>query len=221
VSEERSLELIEELAADLRPVRPIPRLRTALLVLVGAWIAVGALGVMLLGLNPELLQVLAVSRGRSVVLAGLALAGLGGLTAGLAFGVPGRERTAGSALLVALVGLAVAAGTGLTLVLATGPAATAATPAVHHLRCLAVACAVGLVPAAGLIYFAGHAWPYRSLAVAVAAAAGAAAMGAVSTQATCRAADAAHLLIGHVLAPGVGVLLLTLPLLLALRRFAR
>ncbi len=221
MSDERCLELIDELAADLRPVRPIPRLRTALLVLVGLWLAVAALGALWLGLRPDLPEFLAAHRGASVVLGGLTLAGLAGLAAALAFAVPGREGIAWSAALAALGGLAVAAGTGVTLVLAAAPDATAGVSALQHLRCLAVACAVGLVPALGLMRFAGRAWPYRPLAVAVAAAAGAAAMGAVSTQATCRADGAVHLVLGHVLAPGLAVLLLTLPLLFALRRFTR
>lgn len=89
------------------------------------------------------------------------------------------------------------------------------------LHCLLVACAVGLLPALGVVAFAGRAAPHRPLVLAVAAAAGAVALGTVAAQASCPYADLRHLLMGHALAPALGALLLVLPLLVALHRTER
>ena len=219
MSEERTAELVRELSRELEPVRPIPALRHALALLLGLWLAVGAAVALWLGFRPDLPRQLVTELGTSAVLAALLAAGVAGLVAGLAGGVPGRERLVRGALGLGLAALAVAAGVGLARVAAAGPGN--AMPWPQHLPCLAIACAVGLVPALGVTWYAGRALAFRPLAVAVSAAAGAAAMGAVSAQASCLATDPAHLMLGHVLAPAVGALVLTLPLLLALRRLER
>ncbi len=67
----------------------------------------------------------------------------------------------------------------------------------------------------------GRAAPYRPIVLVLAAAAGTAALGAITAEASCPHPEMRHLLVAHALAPVVGVLLLTLPLLVALRRVGR
>jgi len=219
VSEERSLELIEELTRDLSPVRPIPPLRGVVATLLGLWLGIAIVGVAVLGLRPDLGEVFSSQRGALAVFAGLVLAGGGGLVGALAMGVPGRETLARGAFAAGALGMVLAAGVG-TLLFLNSPAASLGTPYAVDLHCLAVACAVALLPAAGVIWFAGRAAPHRPLVLVLAAAAGTAALGAVTAQASCPG-DYRHLLMGHVLAPAVGTLVLSLPLLIALKRIAR
>lgn len=219
VGEERSLELIDELSRDLAPVQQIPRLRTVLTVLVGLWFLVAVVGVGMLGLRPDLSDILMSQRGALAVFAGLVLAGGGGLVGAVAMGVPGRERLARVALMTGLVGMVLAAGVG-TLLFLNSPAASLRTPYAFDLRCLAIACVVASLPATGVIWFAGRAAPNRPLVLVLAAAAGTAALGAVTAQASCPG-DYRHLLMGHVFAPAVGTLVLSLPLLIALKRIGR
>jgi hypothetical protein len=72
-----------------------------------------------------------------------------------------------------------------------------------------------------VVWFAGRAAPFRPVVLVLAAAAGTAALGAITAQASCHHWEMRHLLVGHALAPAVGVLLLTLPLLVALKRLGR
>lgn len=215
----RSEGLIRELARDLRPVRPLPPVRRVVAGLLGVWLAVAAVGIALLGWKADLGALLAQRAVLSVSL-GLVVAGLGGLVAAAALGVPGRERLARGALLCGGAGLAVAAGVG-TLLFLRSPAVEPGAPLESDLHCLLVACAVGLLPALGVVAFAGRAAPHRPLVLAVAAAAGAVALGTVAAQASCPYADLRHLLMGHALAPALGALLLVLPLLVALHRTER
>ena len=91
----------------------------------------------------------------------------------------------------------------------------------RDLGCLLEATALSTLPSIGVVLFAGRAAPFRPLVLVLAAAAGAAALGAVITQAACAMPDFRHLMIGHVLAPIAGVAVLTLPLLIVLKRLAR
>jgi hypothetical protein len=220
VSGSRPEDLIRELARDLDPVRPIPRIRTVVAGVIALWLAVAALGLTVLGLRPDLAGATIGAPGVAAVFAGLGLAGLGGLVAALAMGVPGRELLARVALAVAILGVVTAAGVGAVLVAVT-PVDHAPVPVAADLTCLSVAMLVAILPALGVVWFAGRAAPFRPLVLALAAAAGTAALGAIAAEASCTLSDVRHLMVGHALAPAAGVLLLTLPLLVALRRFGR
>ncbi len=220
MSSQRPEELIEELARDLEPVRPIPSLRLVVGAVLALWLVVAAAGLAILGLRPDLLEVTLHERGVTAVFLLLGAAGTLGLVAALSMGVPGRERLASLSLWAALAAMALSAGTG-TLLFLRSPMAEMPAPVSSDLSCLAVACAVGLLPALGVVWFAGRAAPFRPLVIAVAAAAGAAALGAVTAHASCPYGDMRHLMVGHLLAPAVGALLLTLPLLVALKRTVR
>ncbi len=222
MSEPRSLDLIRELARDLEPVRPIAPLRRALAGVVLVWLAAAATALAAAGVQPQLFAGLSAKPGVAAVLAGLAVAGLGGLVASLALAVPGREDAARRGLAIGAAGLAVAAGVGM-LLFSTSPGADAASWAGgrDHLACLVFATAVGALPAAGVVLFAARAAAARPLVLVLAAAAGAAALGAVAAKVSCARVDYAHLVVGHVLAPVVAALALALPLLFALRRLHR
>jgi hypothetical protein len=220
VSGGRAEDLIRELARDLDPVDPIPRIRTVVAGVAALWFAVAGIGLTVLGLRPDLVEATLQVRGVAVVFAGLGLAGAGGVIAALAMGVPGREVLARSALAVAIFGMVIAAAIG-TLLFATNPVADAHVPFTGDLACLSVALLVGLLPALGVVWFAGRAVPFRPLILVLAAAAGTASLGAISAHVSCPHSEMRHLLVAHALAPAVGVLLLTLPLLVALKRFRR
>lgn len=214
----RAEDLIRELARDLDPVDPIPRIRTAAAGVAALWFAVAGIGLALLGLRPDLVEATLQVRGVAAVYAGLGLAAGGGVIAALAMGVPGREVLARSALAVAIFGMVVAAALG-TLLVATSPTADARVPFTGDLTCLSVALLVGLLPALGVVWFAGRAVPFRPLILVLAAAAGTASLGAITAHGSCPHSEMRHLLVAHALAPAVGVLLLTLPLLVVLKRF--
>jgi hypothetical protein len=208
------------LVRDLDPVQTIPRIRTVMTGVLALWLFVAATGLTLLGLRPDPAQAMLGVRGVALVLAGLGLAGLGGVAAALALGVPGREVLARAALVLAILGVLMAAGVG-TLLFAMSPAAGARAPLRADFVCLAVAILVGLLPAVAVVWFAGRALPFRPVIAVLAAAAGTAALGAITAEASCPHSEMRHLLVAHALAPAFGVLLLTLPLLLALKRFRR
>ena len=116
--------------------------------------------------------------------------------------------------------LGLAAGIG-TLLVVTSPAASSDFLFDGHVGCLVTACVVALLPALGVVVFVGSAAPYRPTTAVLAAAAGTASLGGMSTQLSCPHADALHLALGHASVPAVGVLLLVLPLLAALKRLRR
>lgn len=213
-------ELIRDLAEDLTPVRRLPALRWVALGVVGLWALVAVPGTLLRGVRPDLVEMLLADRGASWIFWSLAASGLGGVVAALALSIPGRDWVATGGLAVGLLGLATAAGLGTLLVLSS-PSPFAPLLAAGDLRCLGMACGVAAVPAVGVVWFLGRAAPYRPLLAVLAGAAGMAALGALAAQASCPYGDPRHLLAGHVLAPAVGALVLTAPLVRALRRWGR
>ncbi len=216
MSGNQAQDLIRELARDLAPVQPIPRIRTAMAGAVALWFAVTAVGLAVLGLRPDLIEVTVGARGVAAVLIGLGLAGFGSVAAACAMGVPGREWLARSALATSTLGLVIAAGVAI-LLLATTSVVDTGVPFTGDLGCLAVAMLIGLIPAVGVIWFAGRSEPLRPALLVLAAATGAAALGAITAFACCPHCDMRHFLVAHALAPAFGALLLTLPLLLALK----
>jgi hypothetical protein len=220
MSERETRELIRDLAGDLAPVRPLPRVRFVAAAVLLLWLAIGVVGIALKGLAPTFWETLAMPISAGGIFAGLLVAGIGGVLAALALAIPGRERLARGALALGGAGLAIAAGVG-ALLLARSPLAAWRLPAGHDLPCLVTALAIGLVPALALGWFAGRAAPLRPLAIALAAATGAAALGGSVAQATCPADDPMHFMLGHVIVPAVGAFALALPLLIAIRRAER
>lgn len=220
MSAESTRELIRELAGDLTPVKPLPRLRFVALAVGSLWLAIGLAGIALKGLAPTFFETLEMPVSAGGIFCGLLVAGLGGVLAALALGVPGRERLARAGFAVGGAGMLVAASIGAAL-LGRSPLVEWRLPDAHDLPCLLTALGVGLLPALAIAWFGGRAATLRPLTVALAAAAGAAALGGSVAQATCAASDPLHLVFGHVLAPAFGAFVLALPLLVAMRRSER
>ncbi len=213
-------DLIRDLASDLAPVRALPRVRFVAAAVLLLWFAIGVVGIAVQGLAPTFWQTLAMPVSAGGIFAGLLIAGIGGVLAALALAVPGRERLARGALALGGAGLSIAAGVGFALI-ARSPLVEWRLPESHDLPCLITALVVGLVPALALGWFGGRAAPFRPIAIAIAAATGAAALGGSVAQATCAAEDAMHLMLGHVIVPAVGAFAFALPLLIAIRRSER
>jgi hypothetical protein len=217
VSDERSRGLIDELVRDLAPVRRIPRLRAVAAVVAALWLLWALLVLVASGARPGWTALVA-GPGPAAVAAGLTAAGLGALIAALARSVPGREGTAAAATTAAGAGLCVALAAALLQAVA-GPAAAEPAPLAADAGCQVRALLVALAPAGAVAWFSGRALAHGPLAVALAAATGAAALGGVAALSGCPWADPRHLLTGHGFAPVLGAALLTLPVLIALRAF--
>ncbi len=211
----RNERLIRELAQRLTPVRPVPRLRWVTLGVVGLWIATSLTASAWLGL--ELRTEGTLRTGLFAIYAGLGLAGVAGVLAALAASIPGREAQSRNALLAGAGALALAAGVA-TGVLWDSPLVNVPAPAAAAMRCLALAGAVAALPALAVIGFGAWTHTLRPLVVVLAAAAGTAALGGIAAKTSCPYGDLRHLVLGHLLAPAVGALLLTIPLLLTLHR---
>ncbi len=209
-------ELIRELASDLAPVRPLPRLRSAVLTLVGIWLGVAAFTLAWKGVKPEMWGALLLPIGPGGVVLGLLLAGAGGLVASLALALPGREAAARAGRRLAIAGVLLACLVG-GLVLTAGPRGPSALDA----PCLVAALAIALAPALAAAWFAGRAAPFHPLSIALAAATATGALGGAVAQVTCPVHELGHLLWGHAIAPALGLVVLTIPLLIALRASER
>ena len=220
MSADPTRDLIRELASDLTPVKPLPRVRFVAAAVLLLWLAIGLVGIGVKGLAPTFWATLAMPLSSGGIFAGLLVAGVGGVFAALALALPGRERLARAGFALGGAGMAIAAGVGFVL-LARSPLVEWRLPGAGDLPCLITALAVGLLPALALGWFGGRAAPFRPLTVALAAAAGAAALGGSVAQATCPAEDPMHLMLGHVIVPALGAFVLALPLLIAMRRSER
>ena len=207
--------LIQRLAQSLTPVRPVPRLRWITLAVVS--LSVGASGVASVWLGFELRTEGTLRTGLFAIYAGLGLSGVAGVVAALSASIPGREGLSRNALFAATGALALAAGVA-TGVLWDSPGLNAPAPAAAALRCLALACAVAVLPAVAVIGFGAWTRTFRPLVVVLAAAAGTAALGGIAAKTSCPYGDLRHLMLGHLLAPAAGALLLTVPLFFTLHR---
>jgi len=217
VTEER----IRELAQDLAPVTPIPRLRTVgaglfasfALILVADWVSGGA--------EPRPLGDAAWSSPSFLAaLGGVALVAFGATSAAVASAVPGRAATARSGLRVTALGFALAL-TGWILGAASGAPDHGGEDLNSILGCAARAFALGVVPALLCAAFAVYAAMRRASLTAALALAGGVALGAVAVHASCRSNSPLHQLVAHTLAPAAAVVLLTAPLALLMSRWAR
>jgi hypothetical protein len=220
MSADPTRDLIRELVRDAAPVQPLPRMRFVATSVLLLWLALGVIGVAVKGLAPTFWETLAMPVSAGGIFAALFVAGVGGVIAALALAVPGRESLARAGFAVGAGGVLLAAGVGIALLMRS-PLVEWRTPDLQDVVCLALALAVGLAPALALGWFAGRAAPFRPLVIALAAGAGAAALGGSVAQATCPASDPWHLLFGHVLVPAAGAFVFTLPLLVAIQRSER
>lgn len=198
--------VLRELATDLRPVRPIPRLRSVVAAIALLAFAGAATLLWRKGLRPDVVPVVSGDAIYDVVAIGMVAIGSGALVAGIAACVPGRERTLSRAVWWA--------GIGAALAFVAVPLGVVATQ--HHalrppgsvdLACMASGLAASALAAAASIGFGWRTAP-RSLAIAAAlAAAGTGAIGAIAMHAVCPSLEASHWLWGHACVPVVAALL--------------
>lgn len=213
-------ELIRALSEDLSPVRPIPRLRTMGLVVLGIWLAVSLIGAVWIGIRPDYADVLLMDTGLLAVFVSLGVSGVGGVMAALASAIPGRDAAARAGFFVGAAGLGGAAAVAFLLIL-NRPENVGAAPFTTHMVCLISACVAASVPSVAALWFAGRAAAMRPVFIVIAAAAGSASLSTIATMTHCSHEDPVHLFLGHVLAPVLGAIVLVAPLLLALRKFTR
>ena len=208
--------LIQKLAANLPPVQRIPRLRwvAGRVLLLAA--ATTALGLLVLGPRADLFGLVGRDLGFSAALAGLVLVGVGGVLAGLAAAVPGRELLWRVGLGLGVAGVLIPAGVG-ALLLASG-LAPAEPPLRSDAACLATSYLLALPAALAVLAFVARGAATRPGLAALAAASGAVAIGAIALHLTCPYDGLRHVLLAHALAPVSGGLLLGTPLSLAVRR---
>lgn len=206
--EQRTSELVSELARALAPVQRIPQLRALCATLLGVALGVTLVTSALLGLRSDV-RTLSFSAGYAGVVGGLLLLSVGGAIAALGAGVPGREpvlrsglATVGAALLVLVVtGFALATAGAPVGPLDAGWLATA-------LHCVVIASAAGLLPAALLLRFLGRAHPFRPAATQALGASAMVAFGSLAVHLTCPADELVHVGAAHLLTPlAIGVLL--------------
>ena len=208
---------IRELVRDLRPVRPIPSLRTEVAVVAGTGLAVVVLGWRLGAFLPRAYADSAWSDPRFlVILVGLALVAFGAISAGLASAVPDRERAVRIGFRVGALGICVTLASGLFGVarstLDLSPAAVSACVA-----CLSSALVLGFASCLVACVFIARAAMRRPNASAALAIAGSVALGAFAVHAHCSAGDAFHQLVAHASAPLIAAAALTPLVSVALR----
>jgi len=193
MTERSTQDLIQELAADLRPVRRLPRLRVAAAGVLAAWL-LGVVASVSLG-GPALS--LGVGDAASlVILAGLLIAGVAGPCAALAAAIPGRDAVVRRAGALLVAGLVLAVGGALALLLRAG-VGTGAGGSSCASRAALLAIAPGLVALA----FVARACVLRRAVEAWTLPLGCLALGAMAVHVSCVAGDPLHVLLGHVLAP--------------------
>jgi len=212
---------IRELARDLEPVKPIPRLRTVGIGLLVSWGVALVVDVWVGGPMPR-------SPGDPVfttpsylaALAGAVLVAYGATSAALASTVPGRAAAVRLGLRLTLAGV--------LLAFAGWAFGVTREPVDHYgdelgtiFACGVRSIAIGLVPALLCTAFALHAVLRGALATAALVLAGGAGLGAVAVQMSCASTAPLHQLLAHSLSPLFAVVVLTAPLALLMARFAR
>jgi hypothetical protein len=221
VSEGSTEQLVRDLARDVTPVRPIPRLRSVMTGVVAAWaIAVAGL---LIDTAPSLDFVRGAAWGDPrfvAVLTGLGLIAVGATLAALAGAVPGRENVASACGGVALLGIALAAGGGLWAVVTVG--VSPGEPALASgLACMSRAGVLALIPVGVASLFLARGFAQHPLVSAGFAVTGTVALGGLVVHVGCRVGGALHVLLSHALAPLLLGFALAIPIGLLVRRWGR
>lgn len=211
--------MLRELASDLKPVRPIPRLRTVAVAVLAVWLLAVVVDWILGGAPPRVGAGGPWSgAGFLGVLAGLAVTAAGATLTALAGAVPGREGEARVGLRLAVLGLLLAAGGGVWAVSTAGDPAVG-DPLGTGLSCLRHAALMGIPPALVTSVFLARALARRPRLGAACALAGGVALGALVVHTGCTHEGALHMLLGHALAPFAVALLLAFPLAAVVRRW--
>lgn len=214
--------LIDGLVDDLRPVRPIPRLRSAFAVILAVWAAL--MGVVLSSSHARMGEsIIEALLHHPIYLAsfvGLLLAAVGGAVSALAAGVPGRDRLEVAGLTAAWVGLLAAA-----IACFGGLRAAELEGLGDHVQAHAVCFNRGLylslLPAGVIFSFLVRGWTAHPLRAASVALLASGALGVMIVQLGCEWLAPKHLLLGHLSVPIVLIALGFYPLGVVLRKLRR
>ena len=213
--------LLRELARDLQPVQPLPRLRSVAAGTLLIWLLALFVDWMFGGPSPRFADgELWREPAFVAVLAGLLCTAVGATLAALAGAVPGREGDARIGIAVGIGGLALATASGVWAVAGQG-AGSGSHPLATSVACVSRATALGIVPALVACAFLARALVRTPRAGAAAATVGCAALGAVAVHMSCPSEGALHMLLGHSLAPFFAALVFAFPLAALVSRFSR
>lgn len=188
--------VIDQLTADLRPVRRVPSMRVAigaLLMIEFAVVSIAWLSGMA-ALSPIAIRGDVGFYGLMVSLMVLAV---GGSMAGLAAATPGREQTMRLGWIAASVGLGAAA---LSSVFATGARPDLAFGA-PETQCLLASVTFGLAPIAAGTLLVWRSWSGRPWRTSAGLLLGTTALGALAVQMVCPVGGTGHVLLSHCSAP--------------------
>ncbi|HBZ71140.1 MAG TPA: hypothetical protein DEP35_15970 [Deltaproteobacteria bacterium] len=220
MSRDATDELIVALAQGVRPVTPVRSLRCQVAAVAAVSLALSLALVGERGLRPPGPELLLGPTPFALMALGLALAGLGAVTAALALARPGRERTGWSAVTVAVLGLFGAVGTASLALVASPPGSEAVWGGLVEVPCVVFSLILSLPAALFVTYLAARAAPLRPGATAFFAASGATALGTLAAHLICRTPGAWHVVTTHAATPLLGGLLMTTPALRLLRNWA-
>jgi hypothetical protein len=214
-------DLVQQLVGDLSPMKPIARLRVAVLAVVALSIAAVVATGWMTEKWPRFGEAAFWSDPLSVaILFGLTTAAAGALVAALASAVPGREPLARAGRIGAGTAVVYLLGCGLWAI-AGGESESAASLFAGSASCLVHSLVLAIPAALAASFYLSRGAPQDRLIASGVAAAGAAGLGAVAVHATCSVAGGFHLLLGHCLTPVIAGLLFALPLAGLIRRWSR
>jgi hypothetical protein len=223
VSRERSEDLIARLVEDAQPVRRLAGVGARALAVAVAW-ALLAAAVFARPLAWERLAAAVAAPGVvSATLLGLLLAAGGGIVAALAGSEPGRETLERWSLVALVLGIVLALGAPAAVLLADPAAEAGPTFSLaRDARCVANCLVFGFLPALTALGLAARGVSWHARRAAMAAGAGALALGGIAVQLACTGDPGLrHLLVAHASAPVLGALAaLPAARLLARRRSA-
>ncbi|MBW2289342.1 MAG: hypothetical protein JRG90_16155 [Deltaproteobacteria bacterium] len=213
-------QFVEDLARDVAPVSPLPRLRTVLLAVLGAWaITFGAMR--LLG-SGAAAPVGAVPHGdlRFLMIGvGAGIFAVGAMLRALAGAIPGREPEARAGARAAAIGaVAVLLACVWALV---GGFERGTLDLGGSLMCMGHAVLLALLPMIGVSLFLVRAYARQPLVAAIFAATGTVALGVLAVHLSCHAGGWFHILLGHAFAPFAVGCVLAVPIAFALRARSR
>jgi hypothetical protein len=203
-------ELVADLARDLADVRPVARLRVVGVTALALWGAAVLLGWLIDGQSPAPGRW---SLAHIAGLAGLGVAGFGGLAASFASAVPGRDLAARGGRIAAVLGIFVALTVG-----ALGAWGADGQSYAGSLGCIARSIALAMAPLliAGIFMARGAVFGLRQASYF--ALVGSLGLGALAVHATCPTLTGGHVLLGHHVGPLVIAVLASFPLASALAR---
>jgi len=211
--------LLDELSADLKPVRRAPSLWLSLLLVAVAWCAVLVWATDLRVIAAGLVDRLRAGPAFGVALFGLLGVGVGGVLVALSETRPGHAGLSRAGRQLGGAGLALGCGVGVLLALWVG--FDAGAPRHADMGCMTLSSQLGLVVSLVAFVLCLRGWALRPGYAAAAAMAGSAALGALVVHLLCPYEGPRHVLLGHSLVPLVFAAVTLVPVSFLFRRFAR